>query len=74
VVGGQKDAYDHHGMIYDFNYLSKELREIGFGDIHRYDWRNTELRDIDDYSQAFLPHMDKENGRLMSLNIEGIKV
>ena len=27
----------------------------------------------DDYSQSYLPHMDKENGMLMSLNLEGRK-
>ena len=29
--------------------------------------------DIDDYSQAYIPHMDKDNGTLMSLNVEAIK-
>jgi len=27
---------------------------------------------VDDYSQAYLPHMDK-NGLLMSLNLEAVK-
>jgi len=25
---------------------------------------------LDDYSQAYVPHMDKENGILISLNVE----
>jgi hypothetical protein len=41
--------------------------------IHRYDWRNTVHKDYDDYSQAYIPHMDKERGILMSLNVEGEK-
>ena len=28
-----------------------------------------ELGDNDDYSKCYLPHMDKENGELMSLNV-----
>ena len=39
----------------------------------RYDLRDTEHADIDDCSQAYLPHMDKENGVLMSLNVEATK-
>lgn len=75
VVGGQKDRHDWHGMIFDFTFLKAQLEEVGFRNIRRYDWRQTELFDlgIDDYSQAYLPHMDKEHGRLMMLNIEAEK-
>jgi hypothetical protein len=59
-------------MIFDFATLKAGLEQAGFGDVRRYDWRKTELGKlgIDDYSQAYLPHMDKENGRLMMLNVE----
>jgi hypothetical protein len=33
-------------------------------------WRETEHAHVDDFSQAYIPHMDKENGILISLNIE----
>jgi len=71
VVGGQKDAYDLHGMIFDFRLLESSLNEVGFINVRRYDWRDTELASlgIDDYSQAYLPHMDKTRGRLMMLNV-----
>jgi len=48
------------------------LEEAGFNNVRRYDWRETDIghAGIDDYSQAYLPHMDKENGRLMALNVE----
>jgi len=45
-------------------------------------WINVDLCDlphihqktsIDDHSKAYFPHMDKENGKLLSLNIEAIK-
>ena len=75
VVGGQKDEYDFHGMVFDYQLLSRVLQEIGFTNARYYDWRKTELRalNIDDYSQAYLPHMDKEHGRLMMLNVEADK-
>jgi predicted SAM-dependent methyltransferase len=74
VVGGQKiGQYDYHKMIFDKKFLTKELKDVGFNDVSEYDWRFTECADIDDFSQAYLPHMDKENGLLMSLNVEAIK-
>jgi predicted SAM-dependent methyltransferase len=74
LIGGQKDDYDWHGMIFDFATIRAGMEEAGFVNIERYDWRETELGrlGIDDYSQAYLPHMDKANGRLMMLNVEAI--
>lgn len=75
LIGGQKDDYDWHGMIFDFATLKAGLEEAGFSGVRRYDWRQTEpgKLGIDDYSQAYLPHMDKENGRLMMLNVEATR-
>ena len=47
--------------------------EVGFKNVERYDWRETEHAEFDDHSQAYLPHMDKENGTLISLNVECTK-
>lgn len=75
LIGGQKDEYDWHGMIFDFDTLAEGLREAGFENVRRYDWRTTELGKlgIDDFSQAYLPHMDKSHGRLMMLNVEATR-
>ncbi len=73
VTGGQRDEYDFHGMIFDEPSLSQALREVGFSKTRLWDWRSTEHAHMDDYSQAYIPHMDKENGTLVSLNIEAIK-
>jgi predicted SAM-dependent methyltransferase len=73
VSGGQKNSYDYHFMIFDRELLTDSLLKCGFSEVRNWDWRNTEHSEVDDYSQAYLPHMDKENGRLMSLNIEAIK-
>ncbi len=75
LVGGQKvGQYDYHQMVFDKKLLEKDLKEIGFKNIRHYDWRKTEHAKIDDFSQAYLPHMDKENGMLMSLNLEAEKI
>lgn len=71
--GGQKNPYDYHFNGFDFETLKELCLSVGFQRVYRYNWKDTEHSFIDDYSQAYLPHMDKVNGKLMSLNIEAIK-
>lgn len=73
IVGGQRDEYDFHKMVFDENSLRRDLLECGFMKVRHWDWRTTEHAGIDDYSQAYIPHLDKEFGRLMSLNLEAVK-
>lgn len=73
LVGGQTYLYNFHYMAFDFKFLSELLREAGFKEVRRYDWRKTEHAGIDDYSQAYIPHMDKEHGLPVSLNVEAVK-
>lgn len=75
VIGGQKDSLDWHGMIFDKALLTAGLLSSGFVDVERFDWRDyvTGQLEIDDFSQAYLPHMDKENGRHMMLNLRAVK-
>ena len=65
--------YNIHYNVFDFASLSSQLAQAGFVDVRRYDWRDTEHAQIDDYAQAYVPHMDKDNGTLISLNIECTK-
>jgi predicted SAM-dependent methyltransferase len=62
-----------HKTVYDFESLRSLLEEVGFTNVKRYDWMETEHSQFDDHSQAYIPHMDKENGTLVSLNVEIIK-
>lgn len=71
--GGQSHGFNYHYCGWDFKTLKEDLTSIGFKDIKLYNWRETEHSHIDDFSQCYLPHMDKENGLLMSLNVEAIK-
>jgi len=73
LYGGQDYHGNNHYWVWDFETLKKELIEIGFSNVERYDWQQTEHYNIDDFTQSYLPHMDKENGLLMSLNIEAKK-
>ena len=65
---GESEIY--HKTCYDFNSIKKLLTNVGFRDIILYDWRETSHSEFDDHSQAYIPHMNKENGTLISLNIE----
>ena len=67
---GNKKIY--HKTVYDQYSLENLLHENGFKNATIYNWRSTEHSHVDDHSQAYLPHMDKENGTLISLNIECI--
>lgn len=71
--GGQKYDFDFHLSSWDFDTIKSTLEQSGFKNVKKYDWRLTEHSHIDDYSQSYLPHMDKLNGKLMSLNIEAEK-
>lgn len=71
--GGQTYTYNFHNMNFDYHILENDLRLLGYKEIGLWDWRKTEHSETDDYSQAYLPHMDKENGILMSLNVQAKK-
>lgn len=73
ICGGQKDEYDLHKVIFDEQGLTTDLYGVGFSQVRRWDWRHTDHAAIDDYSQCYLPHMDKDHGMLMSLNLEAVK-
>ncbi len=72
LMGGQRDQYDYHKVLFDEATLTRALHDAGFSDVRRWDWHSTEHAGMDDYSQAYLPHMDKVSGRLVSLNLEGV--
>ncbi len=63
----------YHKTTYDYSSLKKLLEKVGMKNIKKYNWEDTCHSKFDDHSQAYLPHMDKKNGILMSLNVECIK-
>jgi predicted SAM-dependent methyltransferase len=73
LYGGQTYAENYHYITWDFQSLKNDLVKVGFKAVLKYDWRDTEHSELDDFSQSYLPHMDKDNGKLMSLNVEAVK-
>jgi len=65
-----KNDVIYHKTTYDFISLENKLKTNGFTNIKLWDWNQVEHGNIDDYAQSYIPHMDKESGYLMSLNIE----
>lgn len=73
IVTDHGEEFVYHKTTYDFASLRGVLEHAGFRSVRRWDWRSTEHRDVDDFSQAYIPHMDKEHGTLISLNVEATK-
>jgi len=73
VSGGQKNEYDFHYHIFDEKSLSSMMYKIGFSKVVRYDWKDFLPSDYDDYSKAYIPHLDFQTGTLVSLNLIAIK-
>ena len=69
LYGRQDHAFNFHYNVFDFDSLKNVLAETGFSNIRKYNWRETEHALIDDFSQAYIPHLDKTNGVLISLNV-----
>ena len=73
LYGGQRNMFDNHHVAFNYDKLAKDLANVGFKEIRKWNWRETEHAGYDDYSQAFLPHLSKQDGMLMSLNVEAVK-
>jgi len=64
----------YHKTTYDESSLTAVLSSVGLTHVGHWNWRDTEHANIDDYSQAYFPHMEKEKGLLFNLNMEGTLV
>jgi predicted SAM-dependent methyltransferase len=70
---GKKLIY--HKTVYDWNSLTELLTKTGYSNFSKYDWKTYPVHvEHDDHSQAYIPHMDKENGKLISLNVKCYKL
>tara|TARA_X000001036_G_scaffold440046_1_gene493979 strand:+ start:8615 stop:9172 length:558 start_codon:yes stop_codon:yes gene_type:complete len=65
----------YHKQIFDFESLKSQLKHAGFKEIKYWDWKEfiLDYPNYDDHSQAYFPHMDKEKGIHVSLNLICIK-
>lgn len=67
-IGNNQHVY--HKTTFDFESAKKLLEKAGFKNVKLWDWRDTEHANIDDFSQAYFPHMEKDKGLLFNLNIQ----
>jgi predicted SAM-dependent methyltransferase len=70
------DTTIYHKTVYDYVSLQRLFMTIGFSAVKKWDWQDVfvdALERYDDYSKAYVPHMNFKNGTLISLNVEGIK-
>ncbi|WP_199177560.1 methyltransferase domain-containing protein [Halobacteriovorax sp. DA5] len=74
LYGGQDNKYNFHYVTFDFISIKEILTELQFKNINQYNWKDFLPNDFDDFSRAYLPHMDFDNGQLMSLNIIAEKI
>ena len=70
-----KENYSYHKVVYNKKLLTSILEEAGYKNVQPWDWRRVfrDNKDYDDHSQADFPHMDKENGIHVSLNLQAQK-
>ncbi len=68
----EKESFIYHKTVYDRKSLTLLLEKIGFEQIELWNWKKVFKNnlDYDDHSQAYYPHMDKQNGIHISLNIQ----
>lgn len=67
---GVNETNIYHKTTYDFDSIKELLENLEFKNVRRWNWRQVEHGKFDDHSQSYLPHMDKNNGTLISLNVE----
>lgn len=72
-IKNDEHGFIYHKTTYDEKSLSDLLIDNGFIEPRLWDWRETEHSHIDDFSQAYFPHMEKERGILFNLNMEVLK-
>lgn len=72
-ISDGQGGWIYHRTTYDEASLRAVLESCGFVDARLWDWRRTEHAQIDDFSQAYFPHMEKERGILFNLNMEATK-
>jgi len=73
LYGGQTYDYNYHHVAFDLNFITSLLSDVGFISVSEYDWRDFLPPGFDDYSRSYLPHMEFETGRQMSLNVVAAK-
>lgn len=73
LYGGQDSELNYHYVAFDFHLMNQVLSDLGLVDVKLYDHKQFLPQGYDDFSKCYLPHMDDNSGKLMSLNIIATK-
>jgi len=73
LYGRQDYKENAHYTIFDRKFYAELMEQTGFTPPVDYDWRDFLPEGYDDFSRAYLPHMDFENGIQMMLNVRSEK-
>lgn len=65
-----QEEFIYHRTVWNRSDLVTVLNQCGFVCPRDWNWRETDHAHFDDHSQAYFPHMDKEGGIQVSLNLE----
>jgi ubiquinone/menaquinone biosynthesis C-methylase UbiE len=66
-------GYIYHRTTFDEASLRDVLLSAGFLRPEKWNWRDTEHAYVDDFSQAYFPHMEKEKGIQFNLNMQATR-
>jgi len=70
VRDADHEKFIYHRTVWNRSDLVTTLNQCGFVRTRDWSWRETDHAQFDDHSQAYFPHMDKEHGIQVSLNLE----
>ncbi len=71
LMGGQDDEYNIHYSVFDYQYLSGLLKEVGFHDVVSWDPDNCQYHNFKDRASRKINVNGKEH--MISLNLEAVK-
>ena len=68
-----ESAYIYHKTVWSESLLRLYLAKAGFREIRNWNWSDIFPAEYDDHSQAYYPHMQKQSGIQVSINLECTK-
>jgi ubiquinone/menaquinone biosynthesis C-methylase UbiE len=69
-ISDGQGGHMYHRTTYDEPSLRRVLEGAGFVNAEWWRWQDVEHANVDDFSQAYIPHMEKERGILVNLNMQ----
>jgi len=71
LMGGQGYRYNIHCSVFNHNYLTDRLKEVGFSEVRKWDPNSVEYHDFQDWANSDI--LRNERAFPISLNLEAVK-